>query len=83
MSRSSCRDCGGRRLRPEALAVTVAGRSIDQLGRLSVTDLREVMAALGLSVKDRAIAGKVLQEIVDRLGFLHDVGVGYLSRSKF
>ena len=79
MSISRCSACDGRRLRPEALAVTVDGRPIDQLCRLSVTELREVMSGLRLSEKDRTIVGKVLQEVIDRLGFLHDVGVGYLS----
>ena len=79
MSVRSCPECDGRRLRPEALAVTVSGYSIDRLSALSVSDLRERLERLELSDKERFIAGKVLQEVRDRLGFLHDVGVGYLS----
>ncbi|HVS15601.1 MAG TPA: excinuclease ABC subunit UvrA [Thermoanaerobaculia bacterium] len=79
MSVSPCPECHGRRLRPEALAVLVSRHPIDELCALPVSRLREVVDAFELSDKERAIAGKVLQEIRDRLGFLHDVGVGYLS----
>jgi excinuclease ABC subunit A len=79
MSVRVCPACGGRRLRPEALAVKLAGYSIDQLSRLSVEALRAWMAALALDRRERAIADKVVQEIGDRLGFLDDVGVGYLT----
>src|SRR5436190_641207 len=79
MSVHPCPDCKGRRLRSEALAVTVAGKAIDELSALTVSDLRQVMAGLELSERELAITGKVVQEISDRLGFLDDVGVGYLS----
>ena len=79
MSVTPCADCGGRRLRPEALAVTFGGRAIDQLSALPVSDLRRLLEGLELAERERAIAGKVLQEIGDRLRFLDDVGVGYLS----
>ncbi len=79
MSVQICPDCQGRRLRPEALAVTVGGRSIDHLSALSVTELRRNLGELGLDERETKIAGKVLQEIADRLRFLDDVGVGYLA----
>jgi excinuclease ABC subunit A len=79
MSVRVCPACGGRRLRPEALAVKLAGHSIDQLSRLSVEALRAWMAALDLDRRERTIAEKVVQEIADRLSFLDDVGVGYLT----
>jgi excinuclease ABC subunit A len=79
MSVRPCPECDGRRLRPEALAVTVGGRSIDELTSLSVSDLRQVVGGLDLTPKERTIAAKVIQEIGDRLGFLDDVGVGYLT----
>jgi excinuclease ABC subunit A len=79
MSVRTCPDCNGRRLRPEALGVLVDGRPIDELSRLPVGELAEVMGALGLDERERHIAGKVLQEIADRLGFLNAVGVGYLT----
>ena len=79
MSVHRCADCDGRRLRPEALAVTVAGRSIDELSGMTVGELRALFESLDLSRRQQAIAHKVLQEIRDRLQFLVDVGVGYLS----
>ncbi|MCB1035036.1 MAG: excinuclease ABC subunit UvrA, partial [Acidobacteria bacterium] len=79
MSVNDCPSCMGRRLRPEALAVTVAEVPIDQLSSLSVSHLKEWMAGLELSDRERSIASKVVQEITDRLTFLDDVGVGYLT----
>jgi len=79
MSVHPCPDCEGRRLRPEALSVLVAGQPIDALGAMSVEDLHAWTAGLGLSERERAIAGKVVQEVEDRLRFLADVGVGYLT----
>lgn len=79
MSIDRCPSCLGRRLRPEALAVTVGEVPIDQLGQLPVSQFKDWMADLLLSDRDRKIANKVVQEIVDRLTFLHDVGVGYLT----
>jgi excinuclease ABC subunit A len=79
MSIQPCAGCGGRRLRREALSVKVADRAIDELTTMSVADLRRVVATLELGDKERQIADKVLQEIGDRLGFLDDVGVGYLT----
>ncbi|HZI63682.1 MAG TPA: excinuclease ABC subunit UvrA, partial [Thermoanaerobaculia bacterium] len=79
MSVRTCPACQGRRLRPEALAVTVGGQAIDELSALPVVDLRRKVASWRLSKREQAIAGKVLQEIGDRLRFLDDVGVGYLT----
>jgi excinuclease ABC subunit A len=79
MSVHSCPTCQGRRLRPEALAVKLKGRSIDELSRQSVEDLRVWMGGVELDKRERAIAEKVVQEISDRLSFLDDVGVGYLT----
>ncbi|HEX7183625.1 MAG TPA: excinuclease ABC subunit UvrA [Thermoanaerobaculia bacterium] len=79
MSVHPCPSCNGRRLRPEALAVWVAERAIDELSRMSVGELRAWMEELSLDPRERAIAEKVVQEIEDRLSFLDDVGVGYLT----
>ena len=79
MASHACPDCDGRRLRPEALAIRIGEHSIDQLSGMSVERLRPVIADLDLSEREREIAGKVLEEISDRLRFLDDVGVGYLS----
>ncbi len=79
MSVHPCPDCKGRRLRPEALAVTVGGLAIDRLSSRPVGDLRGWMESLELTERERAIASKVVQEVRDRLTFLDDVGVGYLT----
>ncbi|HEY3572177.1 MAG TPA: excinuclease ABC subunit UvrA [Thermoanaerobaculia bacterium] len=79
MSVHPCPTCEGRRLRPEALSVKVHGRAIDELSRQSVSDLRAWMGTLPLDKRERAIAEKVVTEIQDRLSFLDDVGVGYLT----
>jgi excinuclease ABC subunit A len=79
MSVHPCPSCEGRRLRPEALAVKVKSKSINELSSQAVSDLRIWMEALELDRRERAIAEKVVQEIYDRLRFLDDVGVGYLT----
>ncbi len=79
MSVSPCLDCGGRRLRPEALAVTVGGLSIDHLSARPVSALRRWTNELALSEREQTIVAKVVQEVRDRLSFLDDVGVGYLT----
>ncbi len=79
MSVHTCSACEGRRLRPEALSVTVGGRPIDELTNMTVADMRQWLDGLRLDRRQLAIARKVVQEIADRLQFLDDVGVGYLS----
>jgi len=74
-----CEACRGRRLRPEVLSVFVADRSIADLAGLSVRDARHWFASLSLAGRDAAIAEKILKEINERLGFLDDVGLGYLT----
>ena len=80
MSAEPCPACKGRRLKPEALAVSVAGRAIDEV--VLRDDLATSIAFfedLQLSPREKEIAGKILKEIRDRLRFLDDVGVGYLT----
>jgi excinuclease ABC subunit A len=81
MVQRPCPTCGGKRLRPEVLAVTVDGRSISEVSGLSVTEALEWAANLGDRVTEReqTIARQVLKEIVARLGFLVDVGLDYLT----
>ncbi|MDX1632977.1 MAG: excinuclease ABC subunit UvrA, partial [Thermoanaerobaculia bacterium] len=81
MSVTECPDCGGRRLRPEALSVEIEGFAIDELQRLPIEELEERFREIdaGLGKRDRIIAEKILKEIRDRLGFLTSVGVGYLT----
>jgi len=75
----ACSACAGRRLKPEALAVTLAGRSIAELTALSVSESREHFEKLELDGRAREIARDVLPELASRLGFLDLVGLGYLT----
>jgi excinuclease ABC subunit A len=79
MSQRECPACGGRRLRPEALAVTVGGMNIHQLSCLAVKSCRRFLEDLRLSETEAAIARQVLREIRARLTFLVDVGLEYLT----
>jgi excinuclease ABC subunit A len=74
-----CAACGGARLKPEVLAVTIAGRSIAEVCNLSVGDCAELLATFTLTDRQKMIAERVLKEINARLRFLVDVGLDYLS----
>ena len=77
-----CSACGGARLRPFTLAVTVNGRNIAEVCEMSIADAAEFLGALELSERDRMIAERVTREINARLGFLLDVGLDYLSLAR-
>ena len=85
MIESSCQTCGGRRLRPESLSVLVHGRSIGDVVELPVERARDFFESVPLRSPGRAegldadVAGPILKEVRDRLGFLRDVGLGYLT----
>ena len=74
-----CPDCGGTRLRPEALYVRVGGRNIAELTSMNVDALIEFFDTLQLDEHDRQTAARVMTEIRNRLGYLSDVGLGYLT----
>jgi excinuclease ABC subunit A len=78
MTPMNCPDCKGRRLKPEALAVTVADRPIDKVVALQLKDAENFFKTIDLTPREEQIAGKILKEVRDRLGFLCSVGVGYL-----
>ena len=82
MSESPCPDCQGRRLKREALAVTVGGRSIAEVSDMPVVKSRAFFSQLKLGEKQAFIARQILREIDVRLGFLQDVGLGYLTLSR-
>jgi excinuclease ABC subunit A len=79
MTATRCPDCDGKRLKPEALAVTVADHPIDEVVRLQLKDAEVFFTDLKLAARDEQIAGKILKEVRERLHFLNDVGVGYLT----
>ncbi len=81
MAETPCETCSGTRLKPEALAVKIEGQRIADVTALSVREAQAWFAALSdrLDPKRREIAKRILKEIVDRLSFLVDVGLTYLS----
>ena len=74
-----CATCGGKRLRPEILAVTVGGRNIHEVCELSAADSLAFFDGLALSERDAAIGSAIVKEIRARLKFLVDVGLDYLT----
>ena len=74
-----CPECGGSRLRREARAVAVGGMGLDALGRLSIAALADFLDRLELPEAQRRIAERIVREIRERLGFLLDVGLDYLT----
>jgi excinuclease ABC subunit A len=84
MSATPCPACGGYRLKPEALAVKIAGRHIGEVTQLSIRNAGAWFEALPgqMNAKQNEIAVRILKEIRDRLRFLNDVGLDYLSMSR-
>ena len=83
-SETPCEACGGKRLKPEALAVKVAGEDIAEVSWLSIKHAHEWFMGLEdkLTDKQMEIARRILKEINDRLGFLNNVGLDYLNLSR-
>jgi excinuclease ABC subunit A len=77
-----CRSCGGARLRPETLAVTIDGLNISQLTDRSIRDTLAFTQTAALSEREQMIAERLLKEIRERLQFLVDVGLDYLTLSR-
>ncbi len=78
----ACSACGGARLKPATLAVTINGKNIAEVCDMSIGESAKFLAALELSERDRLIAERVTKEINARLGFLLDVGLDYLTMSR-
>lgn len=78
--KTTCPDCGGARLRPEASYVKVGGRAITELVRMPVSELKAFFDRLELDAHDASVGGRALTEIKNRLQYLEDVG---LSRNNF
>src|SRR5690606_8036073 len=74
-----CPTCAGTRVKPVSVAVTVGGRSIAEVSRMPIDEAAEFLATLELSEREHQIADRVLKEINERLAFLLDVGLDYLS----
>ena len=81
-SLQTCPACLGERLRPESRAVRVKGRTLAEFVNLPIARAVELFDAIEFSDREALVAGRVLREIRDRLGFLNDVGVGYLTLAR-
>ncbi len=79
MSQALCTACEGRRLRPEALAVLVHGKSIHDVTAMSVAEAHRFFARIELSATEAQITSQILKEITNRLGFMESVGLQYLT----
>ena len=82
MSNSPCPECGGKRLKREALAVTINGLNIAELSDMSIVDARRFINGLALTEKEEIIARQIIKELDSRLGFLENVGLSYLTLSR-
>ena len=82
MREVACPECKGARLKPESLAVTVGGRNIFELCSLSIANAVEAMSTLELSDREHMIADRVFKEVRERMQFLLDVGLDYLSLAR-
>lgn len=79
MTQKPCPECGGKRLNKEALSVTVGGKNIYDVCTLSISDLLAFVKNIELTPTQRAIASRILKEIVARLEFMTNVGLDYLT----
>lgn len=82
MREKPCPSCKGARLKPEALAVKVGGRSIYEVTLMTVTQALEFFNGLELTERERLIARQILKEIKERLGFMANVGLDYLTLAR-
>lgn len=82
MSITPCASCGGQRLKPEFLAVTLGGVNIHEMTTFSVEKFNEFLEKLELTERQHFIADAILKEIKGRIGFLNEVGLGYLNLSR-
>ena len=82
MSVKPCPDCNGDRLKPESLAVTIADKNIAELSKLTILGAQEFFDKLVLTEREDRIAQQILKEIKERLNFLVNVGLDYLSLSR-
>ena len=83
MSQIPCPECNGKRLKPESLAVTVGGLNIAELSDMSVGDALDFIKGIKLTERERMIADRILKEVIERLGFLKNVGLDYLTLSRY
>jgi len=79
MIEKKCEVCKGKRLKPEVLAITVAGKAIDEMVEMQIDKVKEFFEKISLKENERKIAQLIIKEIINRLQFLIDVGLDYLT----
>lgn len=77
--KTECPECHGSRLKPDADYVKIGGRTISELVRMPVNELRQWFSELTLTESEQRVASRLMSEITSRIGFLCDVGLGYLT----
>ncbi|PJA86837.1 MAG: excinuclease ABC subunit UvrA [Candidatus Moranbacteria bacterium CG_4_9_14_3_um_filter_42_9] len=82
MSQNPCSVCGGSRYKPETLLVTVGEKNINETSVISVAETLKFFEELRLSEREKLVAGRILKEVQNRLGFLENVGLGYLTLAR-
>ena len=82
MTNTLCPSCGGKRLKPEVLAVTINGKNIAEICDMPVKETKSFFDNISLTDRQKMIAGQILREINARIGFLIDVGLDYLTLSR-
>ncbi|MCL1974590.1 MAG: excinuclease ABC subunit UvrA, partial [Firmicutes bacterium] len=82
MTIKPCDTCGGARLKPESLAVTIGGKNIYELSLLTIAESRHFLSQLALTKREGLIAARILKEINERLQFLINVGLDYLTLAR-
>lgn len=82
MSERKCQSCNGMRLRPESLAITINGENISEVSSRSIAEAYHLFQNMDLSERERTIARQIIKEINTRLGFLMNVGLGYLTLNR-
>jgi excinuclease ABC subunit A len=82
MSQNPCSTCKGTRYKKEVLLVKIKGKNIDEVSQKNIADALDFFVNLKLTAKEEIIAGRIVQEIVNRLTFLNDVGLNYLTLAR-
>ena len=82
MQITPCKECGGRRLKRDSLAVTIADKNIYEITEMSIRNLQRFLEQMKLTQRQEFIGGQILKEVRGRIGFLMDVGLDYLSLSR-
>lgn len=82
MSQTPCSACDGSRYKPEVLWVTIGGKNIDAVSRMTIAETAAFFEKLRLTTQEKLIGGRIIKEIIGRLTFLSKVGLGYLTLAR-